>query len=198
MGKASKGKSSKLVPATATRVMGAGELAVSELHGASALNVSTQPSAHEAWKRFAYELYVSLGGLEEDEFLILSVKNRPFYYVQFAAQGSFGMRAEASSSFYIPEEAAMSEEQHKYLLDLGWRAPSKLPDDLQSRHEADGSASYFVDLAKPVPYDRLAVLAVNTLRNVFGTPHPGELQYRAFSNKTAIRFPNLGIKRADA
>lgn len=189
-------KSSTGNSSNAAKGTGVGELAVSGLHGPSALHAATQPSARDAWKRFAHELHLSLAGLEEDEFLILSMKKLPFY-VQFVAQGSFGIRAEVSSSFYLPEEAAISEDQHKYLLNLGWRAPSKLPSALQSRHDADGSANYFVDLAKPVPHDRLAVLAANTLRIVFGASHPGGLQYNAFSNKTSIRFPNLGIKRAD-
>lgn len=53
--------------------------------------------AEEAWAQFASELTHALADLDEDEFLILTTK-KGWYYVQFAAQGSFGMRAEATSN----------------------------------------------------------------------------------------------------
>jgi hypothetical protein len=60
----------------------------------------------------------------------------------------------------------------------------------------DGSSNYFLDLARPVPYDLLAGLAVITFKEVFGVAHPGELEYNAFStDRMSVRFPHLGLKR---
>jgi hypothetical protein len=156
-----------------------------------------QPSSSEAWKGFVLELTTALRALEEDEFLIISVKktNR---FVQFAAQGSFGMRAEVTSDFYLPEEEQLSKKQYSALLQLGWNAPSNLPDQLEPGrgHKSDGSPNYFLDIARPVPFELLAQLAVATFRGVFGAGHPGNLQYSAFGEgRVSIRFPHLGVRR---
>lgn len=53
----------------------------------------------EAWPHFARKFSVALKKLEEDQFLILSIKHSN-QYIQFAAQGSLGMRAETTSNSY--------------------------------------------------------------------------------------------------
>lgn len=63
-----------------------------------------------AWETFTRELAVALEALNEDEFLVLIVKQKN-YFVQFAAQGSFGMRAEAVSNLYLPDGRHLSPEQ---------------------------------------------------------------------------------------
>ena len=157
---------------------------------------SIQPTTAEAWDRLGDHLSVVLDALEEDEYLILMVK-RSSYFVQFAGQGALGLRVEAVSSFYLPERETLSEAQHEALLKLGWHAPTKLPDLPGIEHEPDGSPNYFLDLASPVDAARVAVIATNTLRHVFGASHPGRLEYRAFAEDgTSIRFPTLGIRRA--
>jgi len=159
--------------------------------------VLIQPSTEVAWTRFAGELSAALPGLEEDEYLIVQVKytNR---FVQFAAQGAVGMRAESTSDFYLPREQQLSEDQYALLLDLGWNAPTNLPDQLEAGGlKPDGSPNYFLDLAQPVPYDVLAQLASATLEQVHGARHPGRLEYvAAGTGKVSFRFPNLGIRRA--
>ena len=148
----------------------------------------------EAWKRFAYELGNALRGLEEDEWLILSLKRRN-RFVQFMSQGGAGFRAEAVSDFYLKDGDHLSERDRESLLELGWDAPTNLPDEFG--HRPDGSPNYFVDLANPVPLDDLAVLAVNTLLRVYGAEHPNALEYATGSaDKASIRFPGLGIRRA--
>lgn len=147
----------------------------------------------DAWKRFAYELAGALRGLEEDEWLVLSHKKRN-RYVQFMNQGGAGYRAEAVSDFYLRDEDRLSERDHKLLLELGWDAPTNLPDEFG--HRPDGSPNYFLDLANPVPLDEFAILAVNTLASVYGAEHPNALEYSTGSERnTSIRFPNLGIRR---
>ena len=148
----------------------------------------------EAWKRFAYELATALLGLEEDEWLVLSLKHRN-RFVQFMNQGGAGFRAEAVSDFYLEDGDYLSEHDRGALLELGWDAPTNLPDEFG--HRPDGSPNYFLDLANPVPLDELALLAVNTLVHVHGAEHPNMLEYSTGSeDKASIRLPNLGIRRA--
>jgi hypothetical protein len=138
-----------------------------------------------------------LAALEEDEFIVLSVKNSS-QFIQFAAQGSFGMRAESVSDFYLPEQAHLSDRQVAKLLELGWNAPTNLPDELElgGQKKPDGSPNYYLDVASPVPHDILAALAAATLVSVFGVGHPGELEYTAVSRDGgSVRFPNLGLRR---
>lgn len=148
----------------------------------------------EAWKRFAHELANALRGLEEDEWLVLSLKHRN-RFVQFMNQGSAGFRAEAVSDFYLEDGDHLSDHDLGALLELGWDAPTNLPDEFG--HRPDGSPNYFLDLANPVPLDELALLAVNTLVHVHGAEHPNVLEYSTGSeDKASIRLPNLGIRRA--
>ncbi len=161
--------------------------------------IGRQPSAAEAWRNLALDVGVALEALEEDECIVLSAKQSNLF-VQFMAQGSFGMRAEAVSDYFLPEDGHLSEAQAAVLLALGWNGPTKLPDELEAGGPSpDGSANYFIDLAKPVPYDALGVLAAETLGNVFRIGHPGVLEYTAFGpNRTSIRFPHLGLRRRSA
>lgn len=77
-----------------------------------------QARAVDAWKRFAYELASALRGLEEDEWLVLSVKRRN-RFVQFMNQGGAGFRAEAVSDFYLEDGDHLSEHDRGALLELG-------------------------------------------------------------------------------
>lgn len=153
-----------------------------------------QPKTVDAWKRFGCELAEALRGLEEDEWLVLSLKKR-YRFVQFMNQGSAGFRAETVSDFYLKDGDRLSESDGALLLDLGWHAPTNLPDELG--FDPDGSPNYFLDLAHPVPLYELAALAISTLANVHGAPHPNTLEYSTGGgNNGTIRFPNLGIRRA--
>lgn len=153
-----------------------------------------QARAVDAWKRFAHELASALRGLEEDEWLVLSLKHRN-RFVQFMNQGGAGFRAEAVSDFYLEDGDHLSEHDRGALLELGWDAPTDLPDEFG--HRPDESPNYFLDLANPVPLEELALLAVNTLVHVHGAEHPNVLEYSTGSeDKASIRLPNLGIRRA--
>jgi len=135
-----------------------------------------------------------LGALEEDEYLIVSLKgsNR---FVQFAGQGAHGMRVETVSNFYLPENEQLGEVQHDLLLKLGWNAPCNLPD--QFGHEPVGSPNYFLDLPPPLDLERIASLAVNTLLGPLDADHPLDLEYLAFAESgESIRFPSLGLRRS--
>ena len=153
-----------------------------------------QLKTQDAWTRFAHELATALQGLEEDEWLVLSLKKRN-RFAQFMNQGGAGYRAETVSDFYLEGRRRLSESDRATLLDLGWEAPTNLPDEFGYR--PDGSPNYFVDLANPVPLHELAALAVATLVNVHGAHTLTALQYSTGgSDNRSIRFPNLGIRRS--
>ena len=79
-----------------------------------------QPNVDEEWARFSSNLALVLADLEEDEYLIISVKKTGLF-VQFAAQGQFGMRAEAASNNY-PKDKTMPQDVCVVMRDLGWNA----------------------------------------------------------------------------
>ena len=137
-----------------------------------------QPPAGKEWDRLADDLAVCLADLSEDEFLILSSK-RENYFVQFAAQGQFGMRIEAASNVYVePPEAVLAADEYSAMAELGWKSPTGVPGS--EPRDPDGSPNFFLDLALPVNFRRVADMAVQTLRQVYRISHPGQLQYRSF------------------
>jgi hypothetical protein len=152
-----------------------------------------QASADQEWERFAYDLAICLADLSEDEFLIVSSKNKN-YFVQFVAQGQFGVRIEAASNIYVePPEAVLSAEDYSAMGELGWKCPTEVPGPPL---DPDGSPNFFIDLSSPVDFGCLAALAVHTLRRIYCIQHPGQLQYKSFaSDGTEIRFPTLRLKR---
>ena len=150
-----------------------------------------------AWQELGANLALCLADLDEDDYLIIESKRAP-YYVQFAAQGAYGMRAEAVGNGYIDEPDAVStQEDYARARALGWCAATDLPEgDQTADRDPDGSPNFFIDVEQPVDYGRLAEAAVRTLREVYHVRHPGLLQYRAFAfDGPEIRFPVLRIKR---
>ena len=156
--------------------------------------IKSPPDSEEAWGQFEQALAAVLGDMAEDEYLVISRKGTD-YFVQFAAQGSFGMRAEAVSNTYIRRPSPLSEEACQRLNDLGWKSPTYAPPDVVDE-PADGSPNFYLDAAVPVPYNVLAHLAVMSLRTVYGVRHPGELQYGGFTaDGYPLVVPSLMIKR---
>ena len=120
------------------------------------------------------------------------------YFVQFASQGDQGMRVEAVSNTFIKKSTPLSEEACQALRNLGWSPPTYVPSE-GGQEPAVGSPNFYVDAAAPVPYARLAGLAVRTLRAIYHIRHPEELAYKSFSRDgVSIRFPLLKITRDSA
>lgn len=155
------------------------------------------PTADQEWQQLTADLALCLEDLSEDEYLILSSK-RQNYFVQFADQGKFGMRIEATSNTYLtPEGGELSTDDYSAMEQLGWRFPLAASG---SSPDPDGSPNFFLDLSRPVDFGFLAELAVKTLRLVYNIDHPGKLQYKSFladggGPDIQIRFPTLRIKR---
>jgi hypothetical protein len=146
----------------------------------------TESPVDESWRQFARDLARCLVSLSEDEFLVISSK-RKHYYIQFAAQGQFGMRAEAMSNNYAEPEHRLSADAERAMVQVGWKAPNPDP--------VCGSPNFFTDCEPDrADFEKLAALAVATFRRVYGTGHPGYLQYYAYSHSAKIKFPTLRIK----
>ena len=149
------------------------------------------------WKPFALKLAAALESLKEDQCLILSHK-LSHKVVQFAAQGSFGMRIETISNHFLAENEQLNTQQMSDLLDAGWLAPTKSP-QMPSDGDQHGSPNYFLDLPAAVNFDAVASLAVKTFTEILRVLHPAYLQYFAFDNVDGkvIALPELGLKVAD-
>jgi len=153
-----------------------------------------QRQLYEAWTDFGYRLVQVLQDLQEDEYLIVNLKgsNR---FVQFAGQGAHGMRVETVSNYYLPENEQLGEVQHDVMLKLGWNAPCNLPDEFG--HEPVGSPNYYLDVPRPLDFDRIAALTVSTLLGPLDADHPLDLEYGSFAESgEGIRWPTLGLRRA--
>lgn len=149
-----------------------------------------------AWPPFAERLAGALAALEEDQFLILSVK-RSDRFVQFAAQGHFGMRAETTANRYLTPSERLDARQVAALSAAGWRDPTGDPGESTPEQDPDGSPNFFAEFPFPVAFGRVADLAVLTLSEILRIPHPGFLEYEAFDTEgRAILLPALGLKRA--
>ena len=144
------------------------------------------------WLEFQPALARALASMQEDQYLILDVKfERTF--VQFAAQGAHGMRAEASSNSVLPPQAHLTRPQLERLVELGWRAPTGSLDFSTPVNDPDGSPNFFLDLPADFDADRLAALAVDTFVEVLQVPHPGELTYSAWGHEGPIDLPELKL-----
>jgi hypothetical protein len=152
-----------------------------------------QPTAEEAWAEFERDLASTLEILEEDEYLVVERKHTDLY-VQFYAQGKFGMRVEAVSNAFLEDAERLTPAACEDLVAMGWNAPTYvrvegLPEP------ADGSCNFYIDVANPIPWQHVAALAVRTLREAHSARHPGDLQYSAFNEDgEAVEIDSLPIK----
>jgi hypothetical protein len=147
-----------------------------------------------AWPPFAERLAKVLAALEEDQYLILSAKHSG-HYVQFAAQGSYGMRAETTSNAFLKKAEKLGKSKREALVKLGWRKPTNKPGKATPERDPDGSSNFFAEFPAPVAYDQIARQAVATLSDIFGIPHPGMLAYEASDLQgTQIALPALELK----
>ena len=148
-----------------------------------------------AWPPFEQKLAAVLARLEEDQYLVISVKgtNR---YVQFAGQGSFGMRVETTSNNYLSKPDQLDAEQVAALLEAGWNGPTSDSDAATPENDPDGSPNFFVEFAVPVPFESVARLTIQTLASILRVPHPLSLEYKAFEREgAALTLPELGLKQ---
>lgn len=125
-----------------------------------------------AWAGFRGRLADHLAGMEEDDQLIVTAESgvdeddlegcTP--YLQFLCWDETTVRAEVSSNVYLDPHYALTPMCEESLLEIGWEAPRDEP----------GEGNFSTD-AELRDADRVAVMAVAALRDVFGVAHPAFL-----------------------
>lgn len=149
---------------------------------------------HGGWRRFERTLTDALSDLDDDEYLILSMRFGG-RVVQFAGQGAEGMLVESVSNHYLDDEEALTGAEQDLLLAMGWNSPTYDPESV-AEHPAEGSPNYYRELKAPVKFWSVAELAIRTLRLVHRIETPDQLEYNAFNRAgESIRFPSLRIWR---
>lgn len=125
-----------------------------------------------AWLRFRTRLADALAGFGDGDVLVIEVETGipaeelegAAPYVQFLCwDDGAALRAEVASNHYLDDRRALTPESVAALVGLGW-APATAED--RNFHA-------FGELRDA---DRLADLAVRTLREVHGVPHPAFLE----------------------
>lgn len=130
-----------------------------------------EPHISGAWLEFDAQWVERVSNLEpgEDDFIsVLATPGTrsPFIRTTASDDGEF-ILVEVSSNQILPNEARLSPNQIGELLALGWSPPSAPGDDPQVPN--------FFAAARIDSIDELAELVVDTLRGVFGIPHPSFL-----------------------
>lgn len=147
-------------------------------------------AAAEAWTRFQARLGDRLAELAEGDVLVIEAMvgddsepgARP--HVQFAAWGDAMLRGEAASNHVLMAPRRLEGEQERALLALGYDAPTHTPDDPPDL----GSLDFHVDLPQ-AEADRLAVMSVRALRDVYGVEHPALLSGDVVEDLSAPEEP---------
>jgi hypothetical protein len=146
-----------------------------------------------AWPAFHERLTETLRAMTEDQFLILIEKGTN-HFVQLAAQGYYGMRAETVCNAYLEGPERLTREDIAMLRALGWNDPTSGP-GLTPQDDPDGSPNYFLEWAPPVDHAEIATLTVRTFLEIHDVAHPGWLAYRSFdSDGGQLILPGLGLK----
>jgi hypothetical protein len=146
-------------------------------------------AAAQAWVRFQAGLGDRLAEMAEDDVLVVEAmvgeKNAGAApYVQFCAWGEGMLRGEVASNHVLMEARELDDAGERALEEIGYGAPTYGPDD-----EADGgSLNFHVDLPQDEA-DRLAVMSVRALRDVFGVAHPALLTGDLAGGPTAPEEP---------
>lgn len=141
-------------------------------------------AAAQAWVRFQARLADRLAAMEQDDVLVVEAlvgdDDQPGAapYVQFCAWGPGLLRGEVASNHVLMPLRELDAEGERALVELGYDAPTYDPDqepDGDPDEEADGgSLNFFVDVEQ-TEADRLAVMSVRALRDVFGVADPALL-----------------------
>ena len=137
-----------------------------------------EASTERAWTLFRQRLADRLAAAEEDDILLVEVEagvaedelHGASPYLQFVGWGEAMLRAEVVSNVYLDERFELTADDERVLTDMGWSEPACDADG----DPVPGDANYHLD-APVREADRVAVMAVRGLREVFGCPHPAFL-----------------------
>ncbi|HEU5455088.1 MAG TPA: hypothetical protein VFU85_05325, partial [Nocardioides sp.] len=129
-----------------------------------------------AWNGFRARLADHLAAMEDDDVLVVDTdpadetEDGAAPYVQFCARGKTCLRGEVVSNAYLAPAHRLDEAQIGAVTEIEWQPPTRGRGD-----EPDsGSENFFADLERNEA-DRMAVMTVRVLREVFGVVHPSFL-----------------------
>ncbi|RYP86844.1 hypothetical protein EKO23_07665 [Nocardioides guangzhouensis] len=137
----------------------------------------------EAWAEFRRQLADHVAGMRDDDLLHIELEQARDEdalggvapYLQMVAWGEGAIRAEVCSNTYLDDRFRLGQGQERRLVELGWELPTYGRDD-----EPDhGSPLWWADV-EVREADRLAVMCVGALREVYGCPHPAFLVVDGF------------------
>jgi hypothetical protein len=137
-----------------------------------------EASTAQAWTEFRQRLADRLAEAGDDDVLLIEVETGvdedelegAAPYVQFVAWGEGMLRAEVASDHYLDERYALSLDDELVLTGMGWSEPAYDEDG----DAVPGKENFHLDGSQREA-DRVAVMAVRALREVFGCPHPAFL-----------------------
>lgn len=146
----------------------------------------------QAWSGFRGRLADRIAGMEDDEIVTVQIESGlddddrtgAVPYVQLLGWGEEMVRAEVVSNQYLDERFELTPADEERLAEIGWLAPTFDEDD----EDDDGSPNFHVDLERR-DADRLAVMSVRALREVFGCLHPAFLVAGWLSEDTSEVAP---------
>lgn len=130
-----------------------------------------EAATEAAWAGFRGRLADHTAAMDDDDVLIVEFdgvvaddEDGAAPYVQLCAYGGTQVQVEAVSNHWLHERCALSAADEALLLDLGWEAAQ----------DREGWENFHLSAERRAA-DEVAVLAVRTLREVYGVPHPAFL-----------------------
>lgn len=144
---------------------------------------------YPTWDDFKQRLGGVLGKMAVNTYLIVDARpsggEESGYYVQFYQGGRPGFLAEAVSNNNLKGTGALSPMQEEQLGALGWQWPNP---------RSKSPVNFTREWPMPTPFEEVAVLAVRTLREIYGIGGTADLLYTSFS-RDGHHFaqPSLGI-----
>jgi hypothetical protein len=146
-----------------------------------------------AWADLAKALTDALPALPLDAHLVLTLDptaggtGDATYYVEFAVVDEGDLHGEAVGNAYLPAGHRLDRSAIADLVALGWSPPGVV----------EGTEGNFGLRAPTADATRLAAIAVRTLREVYGAPHPAFLTYSARGLEGEVPLPPLGAARQE-
>ena len=137
----------------------------------------------EAWAEFRRQLADHCATMVDDDHVFIEIEQAPDVedlpgaapYLQMVGWGEGAIRAEVCSNTFLDDRFLLSKPQEQQLAELGWNAPTYGRDG-----EPDsGSPHWWADVELR-DADRLAVMCVGALRDVYGCAHPAFLVVDGF------------------
>ena len=137
----------------------------------------------EAWAAFRRQLADHCATMVDDDHVFIEIEQAPDVedlpgaapYVQLVGWGEGAIRAEVCSNTFLDDRFLLSKPQEQQLAEVGWNAPTCARDGVPD----SGSPLWWADVELREA-DRLAVMCVGALRDVYGCAHPAFLVVDGF------------------